>query len=98
MPYRVRSRGGSYAYTNFGLPRLTTKYDAVLTPILIENTLGEGQGLPTFYPFHQPQERTCGYLEYAPAAKALYIYKHPCFLWDSNSGPTAPQSASLNTT
>ncbi|GFW81730.1 uncharacterized protein TNCV_2884041 [Trichonephila clavipes] len=30
-----------------------------------------------------------GYLEYPPAAKALYIYKHPCLLWNSNPGPTA---------
>ncbi|GFU37739.1 hypothetical protein TNCV_1466091 [Trichonephila clavipes] len=33
-----------------------------------------------------------------PAAKALYIYKHPCLLQDSNPVPTAPQSASLTTT
>ncbi|GFU12250.1 hypothetical protein TNCV_4600501 [Trichonephila clavipes] len=33
------------------------------------------------------------YLEYSPAVKALYIYKHPCLLWDSD--PTAQQLASL---
>ncbi|GFX13052.1 hypothetical protein TNCV_2357081 [Trichonephila clavipes] len=31
------------------------------------------------------------------AAKALYIYKHPCLLRDSNPVPTAPQSLSLTT-
>ncbi|GFT74049.1 uncharacterized protein TNCV_3707831 [Trichonephila clavipes] len=36
-----------------------------------------------------------GYLKYPYAAKALYIYKHPCLLRDSNPAPTAPQSASL---
>ncbi|GFW64064.1 hypothetical protein TNCV_707691 [Trichonephila clavipes] len=29
--------------------------------------------------------------------EALYIYKHPCLIWDSNPGPTAQQSASLTT-
>ncbi|GFT83591.1 uncharacterized protein TNCV_4866461 [Trichonephila clavipes] len=32
-----------------------------------------------------------GYLEYPHAAKALYIYKHPCLLRDSNPVPTAQQ-------
>ncbi|GFW78806.1 hypothetical protein TNCV_4262261 [Trichonephila clavipes] len=32
-----------------------------------------------------------------PAAKARFIYKHPCLLRDSNPGPTALQSASLST-
>ncbi|GFT25405.1 hypothetical protein TNCV_182321 [Trichonephila clavipes] len=39
--------------------------------------------------------RIDGYLEYQHAAKALYIYKHPCLLRDSNPSPTAQQSASL---
>ncbi|GFV62487.1 hypothetical protein TNCV_630661 [Trichonephila clavipes] len=30
-----------------------------------------------------------GYLEYLHAAKALYIYKRPCHLRDSNPGPMA---------
>ncbi|GFU13643.1 uncharacterized protein TNCV_938911 [Trichonephila clavipes] len=38
-----------------------------------------------------------GYLEYQYIAKALYIYKHPFLLWDSNPGPTAPQAESLTT-
>ncbi|GFV67967.1 transposable element Tcb1 transposase [Trichonephila clavipes] len=32
-----------------------------------------------------------------PVVKALYIYKHPCLLRDSNPGPTAFQLASLTT-
>ncbi|GFT60837.1 hypothetical protein TNCV_3615741 [Trichonephila clavipes] len=28
-----------------------------------------------------------GYLKYLQAVKALYIYKHPCLLRDSNPGP-----------
>ncbi|GFW15252.1 hypothetical protein TNCV_173971 [Trichonephila clavipes] len=38
--------------------------------------------------------RLDGYLEYPPATKALYIYKHPCLLQDSSPVPTAQQSAS----
>ncbi|GFT47217.1 uncharacterized protein TNCV_3748401 [Trichonephila clavipes] len=37
-------------------------------------------------------------LEYPHGAKALYIYKHPFLLRNSNPVPTAPQSASLTTT
>ncbi|GFT57137.1 hypothetical protein TNCV_1691691 [Trichonephila clavipes] len=32
----------------------------VSTPILTENTLGIVRVLPPLFPFHQPQERTCG--------------------------------------
>ncbi|GFW85723.1 hypothetical protein TNCV_853721 [Trichonephila clavipes] len=39
-----------------------------------------------------------GCLEYLPAAKALYIYKHPCLLRDSNPGLTAQQPASQTST
>ncbi|GFY24802.1 uncharacterized protein TNCV_2689931 [Trichonephila clavipes] len=41
--------------------------------------------------------RLDGYLEYPHAEKALYIYKHPCFLRDWDQGPAVPQSASLTT-
>ncbi|GFV36150.1 hypothetical protein TNCV_1974861 [Trichonephila clavipes] len=41
--------------------------------------------------------RLDGFLNYTYAAQALYIYKHPCLLRDSNPGPTAQQSASLTT-
>ncbi|GFY24378.1 uncharacterized protein TNCV_1014261 [Trichonephila clavipes] len=41
--------------------------------------------------------RVDDYLEYLHAAKALYIYKHPCLFRDSNPVPTAQQSASLTT-
>ncbi|GFV02460.1 uncharacterized protein TNCV_1023881 [Trichonephila clavipes] len=59
-----------------------------------------GQGYPTSLPLPPTSRedlRLDGYLEYPHAAKALYIYKHPCLLWDSNRDPTAPQSASLTT-
>ncbi|GFV01710.1 hypothetical protein TNCV_2774061 [Trichonephila clavipes] len=38
-----------------------------------------------------------GYLEYLRATKGLYIYKHPCHLWESSSDLRAQQSASLAT-
>ncbi|GFV68994.1 hypothetical protein TNCV_2936071 [Trichonephila clavipes] len=31
------------------------------------------------------------------AEKALCIYRNPCIIWDSNSGPNAQQSESLST-
>ncbi|GFY29777.1 hypothetical protein TNCV_1813541 [Trichonephila clavipes] len=37
------------------------------------------------------------YSEYPHATKALYIYKHPCFLRDLNPGRTTQQSVSLTT-
>ncbi|GFT63198.1 hypothetical protein TNCV_4746951 [Trichonephila clavipes] len=37
------------------------------------------------------------HLKLLHAAQAPYIYKHPCFLQDSNPEPTAQQSASLTT-
>ncbi|GFV01676.1 uncharacterized protein TNCV_3050691 [Trichonephila clavipes] len=60
-----------------------------------------GEGPPTSLPL-PPTTRVDlklnGYLEYPHAAKALYIYRHPYLLRDSNPDPTAPQSASLTTT
>ncbi|GFW89454.1 uncharacterized protein TNCV_3967441 [Trichonephila clavipes] len=59
-----------------------------------------GQGPPTFllFPLTSREDlRLDGYLKYPHAAKALYIYKHPCLLRDLNTGPTAKQSASLTT-
>ncbi|GFX08533.1 uncharacterized protein TNCV_4170321 [Trichonephila clavipes] len=67
-------------------------------PLLRKNTPGGGQGPSTslFLPPTSPEDlRLDGYLEYNRAAKALYIYKHPCLLRDSNPGPTAQQPASL---
>ncbi|GFV02476.1 uncharacterized protein TNCV_1024041 [Trichonephila clavipes] len=66
-------------------------------PILRENNLEEARSLPSIFPFHQPRESTCGYLEYPLTVKALYICKHPCLLQDLNPGPTAQKSASLAT-
>ncbi|GFU39804.1 uncharacterized protein TNCV_1949831 [Trichonephila clavipes] len=69
-------------------------------PILRENSLGGSGSQPPLFPFHQPHSedlRLNGYLEYQHAEKALYIYKHPCLLRDSNPGPTVQQSPSLTT-
>ncbi|GFW57670.1 hypothetical protein TNCV_2925891 [Trichonephila clavipes] len=49
-----------------------------------------GQWSPTFLPFSPSSRedlRLDDYLKYPPAAKALYIYKHPSLLRDSNPGP-----------
>ncbi|GFS47992.1 uncharacterized protein TNCV_3599421 [Trichonephila clavipes] len=57
-----------------------------------------GQGLRITLPLSpalREDLRLDDYLEYPPAAKALYILKPPCLLWDSNPSPTAQQSASL---
>ncbi|GFX02546.1 hypothetical protein TNCV_728001 [Trichonephila clavipes] len=54
-------------------------------------------GWPGASPPTREDLRLNGYLDYPHAAKALYIYKHPCLLRDSNLVPTAPQSASLTT-
>ncbi|GFT03035.1 putative mariner transposase [Trichonephila clavipes] len=45
------------------------------------------RGLP---PAPREDLRLDGYFEYLHALKALYIYKHPCLLRDSNPAPTAP--------
>ncbi|GFS55643.1 hypothetical protein TNCV_131591 [Trichonephila clavipes] len=69
------------------------------TPILRENT----QGWPEATHLSPPStNHTRGLAArrlfiVPPATKALYIYKHPCLLRDSNPGPTAQQSASLTT-
>ncbi|GFT24355.1 uncharacterized protein TNCV_3252091 [Trichonephila clavipes] len=59
-----------------------------------------GQRHPTYLPLpptSQEDLRLDGCLEYPHAAKAIYIYKHPCLLRDLNPVPTAPQSSSLTT-
>ncbi|GFU68294.1 uncharacterized protein TNCV_834211 [Trichonephila clavipes] len=51
-----------------------------------------GQRPPDSFPFPPTlgeDFRLDGYLEYLNAAPALYIYKHPCLLRDSNPVPTA---------
>ncbi|GFX17316.1 uncharacterized protein TNCV_3553211 [Trichonephila clavipes] len=61
---------------------------------------GGGQGHPTSPPLPSTSRedmRLDGYLKYPHAAKALYIYKHPCLLRDSDRVTTAQQSASLTT-
>ncbi|GFS56716.1 hypothetical protein TNCV_2221571 [Trichonephila clavipes] len=57
------------------------------------------KGLPPLYPPATREDlRLDGYLEYPHAAMALYIYKQPRLLRDSNPVPTASQSASLTST
>ncbi|GFW97801.1 uncharacterized protein TNCV_1425641 [Trichonephila clavipes] len=71
----------------------------ISTPILREDTWGN-QRPPTSLtlpPTTLDDLRLDGFLEYSHAAKAQYIYKHPCLLRDSNLVPTAPQSASVVT-
>ncbi|GFX90023.1 uncharacterized protein TNCV_887211 [Trichonephila clavipes] len=69
-------------------------------PQFCETISWGGQEPPTSLPL---PSTTCedlslnGYLEYPDAAKALFIYKHPYLLWDSNPDPTVQQSASLTT-
>ncbi|GFW54034.1 hypothetical protein TNCV_3828421 [Trichonephila clavipes] len=65
----------------------------------MENTLGVVRGLP---PLSTSTNLTRGLaarqlFRVPHAAKALYIYKHPCLLRDSNPVPTTSQSASLTT-
>ncbi|GFV18077.1 uncharacterized protein TNCV_168811 [Trichonephila clavipes] len=79
--------------------QVTVRFGSVL-PNLEGERSGGGQRPPTSLPFPPTTRedlRLDGYLETPPAAKALYIYKHPCLLRDSNPVPTALQSASLTT-
>ncbi|GFS97693.1 uncharacterized protein TNCV_2558541 [Trichonephila clavipes] len=64
-----------------------------------KKTLGVVRGFPPLPPPPTSGEdlRLDGYLEYTHAAKALYTYRHPRLLWDSNPVPTTPQSVSLTT-
>ncbi|GFV57023.1 uncharacterized protein TNCV_2931461 [Trichonephila clavipes] len=81
----------------FSTMQKTVRFCSVPTQFRVRKAWGS-QGHPTTLPFPQTSREDLGidgYLEYPHAAKALYIYKHPCLLWDSNPGPTAPQSASL---
>ncbi|GFX99859.1 uncharacterized protein TNCV_258961 [Trichonephila clavipes] len=58
--------------------------------------MGTVRGLP-LPPTSRENLRLDCYLEYPPATKALYIYKYPCLLRDSNPGPSAQQSTSRTT-
>ncbi|GFS95113.1 uncharacterized protein TNCV_2704681 [Trichonephila clavipes] len=64
------------------------------TQILRENNLEVVRGLQLSSRSTTSREDLLldGYLECPHATKALYIYKHPCLLWDSNPDPTAQQS------
>ncbi|GFT19578.1 hypothetical protein TNCV_2534571 [Trichonephila clavipes] len=56
------------------------------------DSLGKCQGSPTSHPLpltSREDLRLDGCLEYPHATKAVYIYKHPCLLRDSNPDPTA---------
>ncbi|GFW11277.1 uncharacterized protein TNCV_3807971 [Trichonephila clavipes] len=68
------------------------------TPILRQNILSDQGSFTSVLPPPSREDLLFeGYLEYSHPAKALYIYKHPCFLRDSNPGPTAKQPESLTT-
>ncbi|GFU31714.1 hypothetical protein TNCV_1175961 [Trichonephila clavipes] len=71
--------------------QVTERFSSVSPPIW---SPWAGQGLPTSLPL-PPTSREDGLLKYPHVEKALYIFKHPCLLQDSNPGPTAQQSASL---
>ncbi|GFV41669.1 hypothetical protein TNCV_3628201 [Trichonephila clavipes] len=76
-------------------------HDKGLDVRLSEHPSGGGQGSLISLPLPQASQedmRLDGYLEYRYAAKASYIYKHPCLLRDSNPRPTALQSAFLTPT
>ncbi|GFW60796.1 hypothetical protein TNCV_2672171 [Trichonephila clavipes] len=67
-----------------------------LVPPQFRENPGGGQGPPTSLPLPPTTREDLqldGYLEYPHTAKALYIYKHPCLLRDSNPVPTASQSS-----
>ncbi|GFS69123.1 uncharacterized protein TNCV_4009851 [Trichonephila clavipes] len=67
------------------------------TPIFKENALGWSGASHLSSPSTHLATGLDDYLEYPHAAKALYIYKHPCLLRDLNPGRTSSQSASLTT-
>ncbi|GFT00256.1 uncharacterized protein TNCV_2738231 [Trichonephila clavipes] len=72
--------------------QVTVRFWFVSTPILEANTPGVIRSLP---PTSREDLQLDGYLEYPHVTKALYIYKHPCLLRDSDPGSTAQQSVSL---
>ncbi|GFV26677.1 uncharacterized protein TNCV_4059971 [Trichonephila clavipes] len=79
--------------------QVTVRFGSV-PPQFRGRTLWGGQRPPASLllpPTSRDDLRLDGYLEYPPAMKALYIYKHPCLLRDSNPVPTVQQSASLTT-
>ncbi|GFW69435.1 uncharacterized protein TNCV_487841 [Trichonephila clavipes] len=60
----------------------------------LRNSSRGGQRPPTSLPLPPTSRedlRLDGHLEYPHATQALYIYKHPCLLRDSNPVPTAQQ-------
>ncbi|GFY24801.1 hypothetical protein TNCV_2689921 [Trichonephila clavipes] len=74
--------------------QVTVRFCSVPPPFRGRKPWG-GQGPPTSLPLPPTIREDLwldGYLEYSYAAKALYIYKHPCLLRDSNPVPTVSQS------
>ncbi|GFU07159.1 hypothetical protein TNCV_3474241 [Trichonephila clavipes] len=72
---------------------------ARFTPILMENTVGVVRGLPPLFPFHPTLRDDLwldGYLNYPHAAKALYIYKHPCLLPGFEPSPNGTAVSVIN--
>ncbi|GFU40682.1 uncharacterized protein TNCV_3230561 [Trichonephila clavipes] len=79
--------------------RVTVRFCSILPQFRGRKPWGWPGPPPSLPVLPTPREdlRLDSYLKYSHAAKALYIYKHPCLLRDSNPVPTAPQSASLTT-
>ncbi|GFX81491.1 uncharacterized protein TNCV_4508981 [Trichonephila clavipes] len=71
--------------------QVTVRFSSVSPQFRGRTLSGGGQRSPTSLPLPPTSRadlRLDGYLEYPHAAKALYIYKHPCLLRDSNPDPT----------
>ncbi|GFW98319.1 hypothetical protein TNCV_1091971 [Trichonephila clavipes] len=77
----------------------TVRFGNASNSILREDTWGCSGAFHLSTPSTNQREdlRLDRYFEDHCAAKALYIYKHPCLFRVSNPVPTAPESASLTT-
>ncbi|GFW75033.1 hypothetical protein TNCV_447411 [Trichonephila clavipes] len=76
---------------------MTVRFGSIPPQIMREDTLGSGQGghstslsLP---PTSRNNFRLDEYLEHPHAAQALFIYKHPCLIRDSNPGSSHSSSS-----
>ncbi|GFV74953.1 hypothetical protein TNCV_1041911 [Trichonephila clavipes] len=67
--------------------QVAVRYSLGFIPNFEEEYPGDSQGPPTSFPLPSTKREDLwldGYLENRHAPKALYIYKHPCLLRDSN--------------
>ncbi|GFV26458.1 hypothetical protein TNCV_3361121 [Trichonephila clavipes] len=72
----------------------TLQYRCSVPSNLEGENCGRNQVPPTSLPLPptpRKELRIDGCLKYLHDAKALYFYKYPCILWDSNQVPTVPQ-------